>query len=959
MTREQWCRIESIFDRLADAEPDQRPKLLSHYSQSEHDSQVLDEVKKLLAHLEKNSLLDAGIPGLPQFRETEMVAGDVLANRFEIIRMVGRGGMGEVYEARDRELKDSVALKTLRMDWARDDQMVARFFQEVQLARKVTHVNVCRIFDLGTSTDSAGGRVVFLTMELVEGSTLAAWLNRAAQTLAVNLHVLRQVLLALRAAHQAQVLHCDLKPGNVLITATKDGEERAVVTDFGLSRMVPGCETGETLLSSKGFGTPLYMAPEQIEGHRSTIQSDIYSLGLLMYETVTGFLPFANEPGVALLKRMSRVPPEPRRFAPELARSWNNAILRCLAPDPSRRFSSVDELIDAVKEGNPRRIRIVTVDRRTWLAAAAAVFATGLGMTWKLGWFARPWYAPAGTKLMLTPITYPAEEPQLAGITSMLAAQLEQSAHINTVDPNSVPELLRMVQQQPGQAMNPETVRHVSLRMRIPLVLFGAITHLGSEYVLDIAVEQLSDSTLKPQRSWPFSIRSRNRAELMDAVGECARWIRRQAGESPAMVLSMDRKPEEATSGSWEAVQKLTLAEQSKASGDRNLAVAYLKQAILSDPEFALAHMRLGDILFNLNRYQEGIAHWRRANELASSGKLTRREQLRIRGLYNSELERFAEAQSCFAEYSSTFPHDDLGPFYLAYALRMQMRVAESIEQLWEAERRRPESYYTSVNRAICYLIANNRTELNREVSRLRDSGHDGSAALYAGVQSAIAGNPAAAENLFRSMLLSKDSQASGWGVTRLAYLWSETNRFGEAMALLQKDAKAGHANGEAQIVGNRLIGLAWLAWRAGDRPLAHRTAAEAAICPLVPADFVRLGALLARSGDASGAVRLIQRMEQDYGEFAIALRKMRLETMLVHGNREDAVREALAINLIDSPVHCSEYVAHAFWAAGRKDEARAWYRGIVQRPQLPWIEAEFAIPGVLSEATRRAPRNA
>src|SRR6266568_4098545 len=210
-------------------------------------------------------------------------AGDRVAERYRIVRALGEGGMGEVYEAEDLLLKERLALKTLRGPVADDEATVARFKREIQLARKVTHPNVCRLFDVGIDR-RAGGEVAFLTMELLDGETLAARLKRAGpMSTAEALPIVEQVAAALAAAHEAGIIHRDLKCANVILVGS-----RAVVTDFGLARVV--AEGADQVTGDGGIvGSPAYMAPEQVEGgRRLTAAVDIYAFGVVLFEMVTG-----------------------------------------------------------------------------------------------------------------------------------------------------------------------------------------------------------------------------------------------------------------------------------------------------------------------------------------------------------------------------------------------------------------------------------------------------------------------------------------------------------------------------------------------------------------------------------------------------------------------------------------------------------------------------------------------
>lgn len=214
--------------------------------------------------------------------------GDLLANRFRILRFISKGGMGEVYEAEDLELQERVAIKTILPSIAANPAALEQFKREIQLARKVTHPNVCRIFDLVYDRHSSGP-IAFLTMELLNGITLAAYLEKMGSLpLDETISLARQIADGLDAAHRAGIIHQDFKPGNVIIVDTEDGGRRAVVTDFGLAF---SARTAEGRANPHG-GTPAYMAPEQIQGQSISVAADIYAFGVALYELVTGHWPY-------------------------------------------------------------------------------------------------------------------------------------------------------------------------------------------------------------------------------------------------------------------------------------------------------------------------------------------------------------------------------------------------------------------------------------------------------------------------------------------------------------------------------------------------------------------------------------------------------------------------------------------------------------------------------------------
>ena len=277
----------------------------------------------------------------------EAPSGPLLAGRFRVVRLLGEGAMGRVFEAVDTLVGDRLAVKRLRREWTSDPEAVERSRREILAARQIAHPNVCRVFDLVVEDDGDGGRDVLLVMELVRGETLAARLARGPLSAAQALPIVRQLAAGLDAAHAAGVVHRDLKPANVLLEPGPDGE-RVVLTDFGLARCL--ASTAATLTAAGDLvGSPAYLAPEQVRGEPPGPAADVFSLGVVLYELLTGTLPFDGETAVdAALARLHGPPPPPSHRAPGLDPRWDRAILDCLALDPERRFRDGAGLLAAL-----------------------------------------------------------------------------------------------------------------------------------------------------------------------------------------------------------------------------------------------------------------------------------------------------------------------------------------------------------------------------------------------------------------------------------------------------------------------------------------------------------------------------------------------------------------------------------------------------------------------------------
>jgi len=262
-----------------------------------------------------------------------------LGDRFDLLAEIGRGGMGIVYRARDRETGEIVALKILRPEIAGDAAALERFRNELRLARQITHRNVCRTYELHRFGDTAA-----IAMEYVDGESLRHVLRRSGPvSVRTGLEWTRQICAALHEAHAHHIAHRDLKPENVLIT--RDG--RVKVSDFGIARSVQSDATQTGTIT----GTPAYMSPEQAQGKAVDHRSDIYSLGLVLYEMFTGRPAFqADTPLAVAMKHIDEAPPSPRLLEPDLPARIDRAILRCLEKNPARRFQSVDDLESALSK---------------------------------------------------------------------------------------------------------------------------------------------------------------------------------------------------------------------------------------------------------------------------------------------------------------------------------------------------------------------------------------------------------------------------------------------------------------------------------------------------------------------------------------------------------------------------------------------------------------------------------
>ncbi|HWO12839.1 MAG TPA: protein kinase [Polyangiaceae bacterium] len=310
-------------------------------------------------------------PAVSQPLGVSLRIGSVVGDRYRVERFIARGGMGEVYEAFDRVLNQRIALKTVKSTISDSPKAAQRLKAEVQLARRVTHPNVCRLYDLGSQRLTQKVEIHFLSMEYIDGISLR---EKLAQDGRLDVRdavgIARQLLGGLSAAHEAGTLHRDFKPDNVMLR-TANREPTAVIMDFGLAWALDAEAVPRSARSNEPLiGTLTYMAPEQVEGTPLGIGTDLYAFGLVLFEMLTGRLPFVGEsPATTALKRLSERAPAPSRFNPEVPEHLDRIVLRCLERLPENRYASASDVLAALDRDAARR------PRPPWLRRSAKAVA--------------------------------------------------------------------------------------------------------------------------------------------------------------------------------------------------------------------------------------------------------------------------------------------------------------------------------------------------------------------------------------------------------------------------------------------------------------------------------------------------------------------------------------------------------------------------------------------------------
>ena len=922
MTAAQWERLKELFEAALERPMGERAVFVKHVS--EYDLPLQAELERLLAHHE---LMGSFLEASPEPLAYSITPGVVLAGRFRVTRALGRGGMGEVYEALDQDLGEAVAVKILRPELAQDRASVARLVQEIQLARKVTHPNVCRLFDLNRDTRE-GLAILFLTMELLPGETLSDRLQEGSLPAEVALPIARQIASGLDAAHAAGVIHRDFKSANVILTPTVRGE-RAVITDFGLARnATPSPERALITASGWIMGTPAYMAPERMEGGDATPAADLYALGVVLHQMRTGST-HATGSG-------------------RLEAGWAEAIRACLERDPIRRPRSGADVIRKIEHRRDHAI-----SRRA--AMGIAILALLVALVWTGSrFYDQRRVVAAGSMVMLADFQNATGDSELDAVTEVVRNQLQQSGYFRLWDPAGLPAVLERMARPRDQRMTEEFMREAALREGVRWMVVGSLGPLGGEFVLNLRLEEISSVGPYARRSWSQTVHVAGKNAVHDAIHDAALWLRRRLGEAQPEIASHDRLPKETTSSSWEALASYAAAERFQQNGQSQRAVALLRQAITRDPQFALAQMRLGDILMSLRRQAEGLEAWRAALTESNRRRLTRREELRIQGMYGSDTWDFSAAEAAFAQMEIEYPQDYLASLYLADALGWQGRLEDALAHMLAAERKQPDSLPVHANLARTYLMLQRHPDLDRTISRIRALGSDAVADRFLAMKLFALGNYEGALDYFDREAKAPDAMERSRGYSNRAAILAELGRRPEACAVLDEGMRADDAAGLKENRAGKLIARAYLALRDNDTGSTRRYALDATLADRSPFSLMRAAILLAQASYSKDANKLADEaaMFAPHTRLTAFIQgRIRGEIALAGGDKDRALSAFRAAAVSDPPMRHREYLARVLALQGLTGEAISLLKVFVDKPDSIWQNVDYDFPGFITDS--------
>lgn len=593
---------------------------------------MIDFAAPKSAHFDPDAtMVDGRLPSLPPLPSSALrpyvpagapmlQTGDVLGERYEILQLLGEGGMGAVYKARDRELDRPVALKLIRPEMASSPAILARFKQELLLSRQVTHKNVIRIFDLG---DADG--VKFITMEFVEGRDLRSLIQEKQKFSPEEaVEIMQQVCQALEAAHSVGVIHRDLKPQNIM----REASGRILVMDFGLARTIEG--DGMTQ-SGALVGTMEYMSPEQALGKDLDQRSDLFAAGLILYELLTGKTPFKADSVLAsLIKRTQERAIPVSDHDDSIPGALSGIVSKCLERDQALRYQNATDLLRDLESWQGKRAGATLgfhADVKPWGQTIPWPLVTGIvtvlvlalvGYTFRGKLFSSSDKAAPPLSLAVMPFQNASGDqswdwlgPSLA---DMLSTDVGQSSHLRTVSSDRVQQVFHDLRIAPNANVDSSTLGRVAEFTNADTLVWGQYTKLGDQIRIDATLQDK-----KHNRTIKVKAEAANQQDLSAAVDRLAGLIRQNLALSSDIVKELQAQSFKPTSSSVDALRDYNEGLQLLRQGNNLEAQKRLQAATTEDPQFAVAYSRLGEAYSALGYDTEAEQASRRAAELGQS----------------------------------------------------------------------------------------------------------------------------------------------------------------------------------------------------------------------------------------------------------------------------------------------------------------------------------------------------
>jgi len=667
-------------------------------------------------------------------------------SHFRIIEKLGAGGMGVVYKALDTRLDRPVALKFLPDNMAEDSQALERFRREAHAASALNHPGICTIYDIGEELHRP-----FIAMEFIDGESLRQHTHGHPLPLEQIVDLGIQIADALDVAHSEGIIHRDIKPSNVFVT--KRGQ--AKLLDFGLAKLVvkdllpldaedSSSKLIQDPLSIVGIisGTPAYMSPEHVRGDDLDRRTDIFALGLLLYEMATGRQAFSGKTGGAIIESiLTRTPPCVRTVNPQIPLQLEEIINRCLDKDRNLRYptaaavrSDLQQLKRVSESGQitspaalPSAAILATtppVRRFGWkVAAGAALLVTILAFA---GWLYSTRRAHALTQLdtiVLADFINKTGDPIFDDtLRQGLAAQLQQSPFLSLISEQRIQPILRLMGLPPDSKLSPSIAGDLCQRAGSKAYLTGTISSLGSQYVIGVTAVNCQTGDYLAQEQ----VTADGKENVLKALGEASTKLRKELGESLKTVQKLDTPIEQATTPSLEALQAYSLGRKTmQGKADFAAAVPLFERSIELDPNFAMAYATLGTTYHNLGEKILAAKNTQKAYVLRT--RVSEWEKFYIESHYHhfvtGDLEK---ARQVYELWAQIYPREQVPPINLGVIYQTLGQHDKSLTQFREALRLSPADSLNFGNLVLADIHLNRldeaRTTANEALAKNLDS---------------------------------------------------------------------------------------------------------------------------------------------------------------------------------------------------------------------------------------------
>jgi eukaryotic-like serine/threonine-protein kinase len=866
--------------------------------------------------------------------EAILEIGSILGYRYEILEMLGLGGMGAVYKARDRELDRMIALKVIRPDIARHPEALARFRQELLTARQVSHRNVVRIFDIG---DADG--VKFITMEYVAGRDLRSILSdRGKLPLAETLSIVRQICSALGAAHAEGVIHRDLKPGNIM----QDEQGKIVVMDFGLARTLE--DTAKMTQTGAMLGTVEYMSPEQAMASKLDARSDLFTIGLIFYELLTGDTPYRADSALAsLVKRTQDRAIPVIEVDPTIPQPVSDMVAKCLEREPDQRFQSADEIIERIDEIEGRRpssmmaapspIAVPTppIKKKSVLVlvvTAAIVIALALGITF----FVRSRNAvpkqaqKKPVTALVADFTNNTGDPIFDGtLEPMFNVALEGASFVSAYNRGSARKLAEKLP-HPSSKLDEQSARLVAISQGISAVVTGELSLRGNNYVISSkALDAVTGNVLAQTE-----VSAPTKDDLLLAIPKLAAPVRTALGDTTPESVQVEKAGGAFTAASLEVVHQYAVGMDSLFAGGLDPALAAFSKAIALDPNFARAYAGMAAASGNLGKAQDAEKYVKLAMEHVD--RLTDRERYRVRGFYYYTTGNWQKCVEEYGELVKLYPADNVGQANLAGCYIHLRNAPKAIEAARSAVEIVPEGALQRV--VLSFYSSYGGDFAGAEQEARKALALNPSTYAYLALAESQLGQAQMSQATETYQTLGKLSTGSAsLAASGLADVANYDGRFAEAVRILEQGAAADVAAKNPEGASAKYAALARTQVLRGQNGPAVTAASKAlTLGQEIPIRFLAARTFI-EAGDAAKAEKLATSLASELQVEPQAYAKILLgELALKRGDKNQAIKVLTEANgLLDTWIGRFE-LGRAYLEAGLFVEADSEFDRCIKR---------------------------